>query len=108
MLGFASGTQQSIMPDSYKAFWRHMHKKPADKLNAGNGIFFPSAFFTVVFYVVGDCIFIHADNAMVADGNPVSIFPKVVDNGLCTIKGFLAMRNPVLLEQRDGVNNAKE
>ena len=74
-----------------------MHKKPADKFNAENGIFFPSAVFTVVFYVVGDCIFIHTDNAMVADGNPVSVFPQVVNNGLCTIKGFLAMGNPVFL-----------
>ena len=39
-----------------------------------------------------------ADDTMIADGNPVGIFPKVVDNGLCVIKGFLTVRNPVLLK----------
>ena len=38
-----------------------MHKKPADKFNAGNGKFFPLTFFPVIFYIVGDSIFIHAD-----------------------------------------------
>ena len=72
-----------------------MHKKSADKFNAGNGKFFPLTFFPVIFYMVGDSIFIHADNPVVADGNPVGVFPKVVNNGLCTVKGFLTVRNPV-------------
>ena len=84
------------MSDSDKAFGWHMHKKPTYKLNAGNRVLFPPAFFAVIFYEVGNSFFIHSDNTMVADGNPVCIFPKVVDNGLCTVKGFLAMRNPVL------------
>ena len=74
-----------------------MHKETADKFNAGNGKFFPLTFFPVVFYIVGNGIFIHADNTVVADSNPVSVFPEVVNNRLRTIKGFLAMGNPVFL-----------
>ena len=85
------------MPDSDKTLGRHMHKKPTDKFNAGNGIFFPFAFFAVVFHIVGNGIFVHTNDTMVADGNPVGIFPKLVDNGLGTIKGFLAVGNPFLL-----------
>ena len=74
-----------------------MHKKSADKFNAGNGKFFPLTFSPVIFYIEGDSIFIHADNTVVANDNPVGVFSKVVNNGLCTIKGFLAMGNPVFL-----------
>ena len=74
-----------------------MHKKSADKFNAGNGKFFPLTFFSVIFYIVGDSIFIHADNTVVANDNPVGVFSKVVNNGLSTIKGFLAVGNPFLV-----------
>ena len=95
MSGLASGTQQTIMSDSDKTPGRHMHKKPAYKLNAGDGKLFPLALFTVVFHVESNCILIYADNTVVTDGNPVGVFPKVVNNGLGTIKGFLAVGNPV-------------
>ena len=72
-----------------------MHKKSADKFNAGNGKFFPLTFLAVIFHIVGNGILIHANDTMVTDGNSVGIFPKVVDNGLCTVKGFLTVRNPV-------------
>ena len=85
------------MPDSDKAFWRHMHKKTADKFNARNGMFLPPAFFTVILYIEGNSILIHADDTVVTDSNPVSVFPEVVDNRLCSIKGFLAVGNPVLV-----------
>ena len=97
MLRFGSGTQQSIVADSDKAFRRHMHKKPTDKFNAGDGIFFPLAFFSVILHIVGNSIFVHADNSMVADGNPVGIFSEIINNGLCTIKGFLTVGNPFFL-----------
>ena len=74
-----------------------MHKKATDKFNAGYGIFFPFAFLTVIFHIVSNGIFVHTDDTMIANGNSVGIFPKVVDYRLCTVKGFLAVRNPVLL-----------
>ena len=97
MSGLASGTQQTIMSDSDKTPGRHMHQESANELNAGDGMFFPPAFFPVIFHIVGNGILIHTDNTMVTDGNPVGILSKVVNNGLCTVKGFLAVRNPVLV-----------
>ena len=85
------------MSDSDKTFGWYMHKKPADKFNTGNGKFFPLTFFPIVFHIVGNSILVHTDDTMIADGNSVSVFPQVVNNGLCTIKGFLAMGNPVFL-----------
>ena len=72
-----------------------MHKKPADKLNTGNGKFFPLTFFAVILHVVGNRIFVYANDAMIADGNPVGVFPQIVNNGLCTVEGLLAVRNLV-------------
>ena len=96
MLVFASGTQQSVMSDSDKAFWWYMHKKSADEFNSGNRMLLPSAFFTIIFYIITDSIFIHTDESVIADGNPVCIFSKIIDYRLCTIKSFLAMGYPVL------------
>ena len=96
MLVFASGTQQSVMSDSDKSFWWYMHKKSADEFNSGNRMLLPSAFFTIIFYIITDSIFVHTDESVIADGNPVCIFPKIVDYRLCTMKGFLTMGYPVL------------
>ena len=96
MLVFASGTQQSVMSDSDKAFWWYMHKKSADEFNSGNRMLLPSAFFTIIFYIITDSIFVHTDESVIADGNPVFIFSKIVNHRLCTIKSFLTMRYPVL------------
>ena len=71
-----------------------MHKKSADEFNTGNGKFFPIAFFAIIFHIISNGILIHADEAMIADGNPVCIFSKIVNYRLCTIKGFFTMRNP--------------
>ena len=96
MPGLCPSAQQTVMPDSDKAFRRHMHQETTNKFNAGNGKFFPLPFFPVIFYIVGNSIFVHTDNAVVADGNPVGVFPKVVNNGLCSVEGLLAVGNPVL------------
>ena len=50
-----------------------MHKKPADKFNSCDGVFFPDSFVTVIFHIVSNGIFIHTDDAVVADGNPVPL-----------------------------------
>ena len=73
-----------------------MHQEPADKFNSGKGEFLPLTVFPVILHIKGNCAFIHTDNTVVADGNPVSVFPQVVNNGLSTIKGFLAVWNLVL------------
>ena len=95
MLGFTSGTQQTIMSDSDKAFGWHMHKESADKFNSGNSQCFPFTSFTVVLHIVCDSVFIHADNTAITDSNSVYVLTKVMNNRLCTVKGFLTVWNPV-------------
>ena len=43
-----------------------MHKKTTDKLNAGNGMFLPFAFFAVILHIEGNGIFVHTNDAMAA------------------------------------------
>ena len=73
-----------------------MHQEATNKFNARNGMFLPPAFFTVILYIEGNRILIHADNTVVADGNPEGVFSEIVNNGLSAIKGFLAVWNPLL------------
>ena len=44
----------------------------------------------------GNRIVRHAFDAIVADCDPMGIFPKILYNGFRTIKRFLAVRNPFL------------
>ena len=72
-----------------------MHKESTDKFNSGNSQFFPFTCFTVIFHIVCDSIFIHADNTVITNSDSVCVLPEVINNRLCTVKGFLTVWNPV-------------
>ena len=91
---FAAGTKKSVMPNPDKTFWRYMHQKPSYKFNAGKSPFFPLSFIPVILYRKSNVFIIHADDAVVADCNPVGVLSKVVNHRLCTVKRFLTVRNP--------------
>lgn len=82
------------MPNPDKTFWRYMHQKPSYKFNAGKGKFFPLSFVPVIFYRKSNVSIVHADDAVIADGNPMGILSKVINHRLCTVKSFLTVRNP--------------
>ena len=82
------------MPNPDKAFWWHMHQKPSYEFDTGKNQLFPLSFVPVIFYRKSDGFIIHADNAVIADGNPMGIFSKVINHRLCTVKSFLTIRNP--------------
>lgn len=85
------------MSDSHKTFWWNVHKKSSYKLYAGNCKLLPLAFFAIVFDIVSNGIFIHANGSMVTYSDTVGILAKVINDGLRTVKGLLAMRNPVFV-----------
>lgn len=66
------------MTNPDKTFWRHMHQKTPYEFNTGNGQLFPFSFVSVIFYKEGDGFIIHADNAVIADGNPMGILSKII------------------------------
>ena len=72
-----------------------MHKESADKFNPGNGALFPLPFFTVIFHIVCNSIFVHTDDAVITDSDSMCVLTKIVNNRLCAIEGFLTMRDPV-------------
>ena len=72
-----------------------MHKKPSYKLYAGNCKFFPLTLFAIVFNIVGNGIPIHTNDSMVAYSDAMGVLAKIINDRLCTIEGFLTMRNPV-------------
>ena len=82
------------MPNPDKTCWRHMHQKTPYEFNAGKGQIFPLSFVPVIFYRKSDSFIFHADDAVIADGNPVGILSKVINHRLCAVKGFLTIRNP--------------
>jgi hypothetical protein len=48
----------------------------------------------VIFYRKSDVSIAHADNAVITDGNPMWVLPKIINYRLCAIKNLLTMRNP--------------
>ena len=72
-----------------------MHKESTDEFNSGNGEFFPLTFFTIIFHIVCNSIFVHTDDAVITDSDSMCVLTKIVNNRLGTVEGFLAVRNPV-------------
>ena len=82
------------MPNPYKTLWRHMHQKMPYKFNAGKSPFFPLSFIPVVFYRKSNVFIVHADDAVIADGNPMGILSKIINHRVSPIKSLLTIRNP--------------
>ena len=78
----------------HKTFWWDMHQKPTNELFTGDCDTFPLSLMFVVLCSKGDRMIGHALNAIVADGNPMSILSKITDHGFSAIKRFFAVRNP--------------
>ena len=91
---FCPGAQDSVMPDPYKMFWWYMHQKSPNEFYTGKCAFLPFTFIAVIFHWKGDIFFIHTDDPVVAYGNPVCIFTKIINDRLSTIKGLFAVWYP--------------
>ena len=87
--------QKTIVTDPDEPLGRDMHQKPADEFFTGDGDIFPLFLVFVIFCSKGNGIVRHVFNSVVADRNPVGILPEIFDNGLCAIKWFLAVRDPL-------------
>ena len=72
-----------------------MHQEPADEFFTGDCDLFPLSLVFVILSSKGNSAVRHAFNAVVTDCDPVGILPKIFDNGLCAIKRFLAVRDPL-------------
>ena len=92
LLALGSGTQQSIVADTYKTSGRNMHQEASDEFHTGNGQFLPLSFIAIILHGKCNCIFIHTKDAVIADRNAVSIFAQVINHRMGSIKSFLAMR----------------
>lgn len=84
------------MPDADIALRRHMHQEPADKLHPGDRKVPPSPAIFIVRNRKGDRVFIHADNPVVADGNPVGVLTEVADDRLRPIECLFTVGDPFL------------
>ena len=82
------------MTDPDEPFRRDMHQEAADKFFSGDSDFFPLVLVLIILSGKSNRIVSHTLNTVVADGDPVGIFPEIFDNGLCAIKWFLAVRDP--------------
>ena len=82
------------MTDPDEPFRRDMHQEAADEFFAGDSDFFPLVLVLIILCSKSNGAVRHAFNSVVADSNPMSILPEIFDNRLCTIKRFLAVRDP--------------
>src|SRR5699024_3344714 len=83
------------MRNSYKTLWGDMHQKTSYEFDTGKGQFFPLPFIPVIFHRKSDGFIIHTDDAMIANSNPMGVFSKIINHRLCTVKGFLTIRDPL-------------
>lgn len=74
-----------------------MHQKPADKLLAGNRYLFPLPLIFIVFGSKCNRRIRHTFDAVIADGNPVRVPAKVLNNRLRAMERLLTVRNPFFL-----------
>lgn len=68
-----------------------MHQKTSDKFHTWNSKFLSIADITVILDRKGNWCIIHAYDAVVADSNTESIFTKIINDWLCTIKSLLVV-----------------
>ena len=83
------------MPDPDKSFWGDMHQKTPDEFDTGKGKFFPLPFVPVIFHGKCDGFFVHTDDPVVTDRNPMSILSEIFNDRLGTMKCLFAIRNPL-------------
>lgn len=78
------------MPNPDKTFGWYMHQKTPYKFNTGKCQFFPLSFIPVILDRKSNIFIVHADDAVIADGNPMGILSKVVNHRPCVVKSFAA------------------
>ena len=83
------------MPDPDKSLWRDMHQKTSDEFDTGKGKFFPLPFVPVIFHGKCDGFFVHTDDPVVTDRNPMGILSEIFNDRLGTMKCLFAIRNPL-------------
>ena len=71
-----------------------MHQEPANKLLTGDRDLLPLALIFIIFGSKCNCRICHRFDTVIADGNPMRAFPKVLDDRLRTMERFLTVRNP--------------
>lgn len=94
LLVFIPGRKQAVMPNPHKTLWGYMHQKSPDEFLPGKSEFLPLSMVFVILNGkrnrgISDTLY-----AVVAYGNPVGIFAKISDDGLCTMKWLLTIRDP--------------
>ena len=90
----AESVIQAVMPNPHKTLWGYMHQKSPDEFLPGKSEFLPLSMVFVILNGkrnrgISDTLY-----AVVAYGNPVGIFAKISDDGLCTMKWLLTIRDP--------------
>ena len=82
------------MANSNKSFGWDMHQEATDELITREGNLLPLPLVLIILCSKSNGAVRHSFNSVVADSNPMSILPEIFDNRLCTIKRFLAVRDP--------------
>ena len=71
-----------------------MHQEPADKLLTGNRDLLPLPLILIILGSKCNGRIRHTCDAVITDGDPVCVFAKVTDDGLCTMERLLTVGYP--------------
>jgi hypothetical protein len=89
----------SVMADPYKSFRQNMKTEAPDKLLVAQGHFLFLSAFSVIFVAKPDLLIRYFFDAVIADGDFVSISPQVLDDLFRAAKRPLGIDDPVLGEK---------
>lgn len=89
-------TEEAVVPDLDESLWEYVLEESANEFFSSDGAVSVLACGRVsVAEGNGVVIFIHGDNAIIADGNPKNVRGKILQ-GRCAGANWLAVRDPFL------------
>ncbi len=82
------------MPYFRKSSWQDMHEKPPDKFISMQGHHFPSAAVAIIAPLERNRIVLRLQNAVVGNGNSVSVTPEIFHDAGSIFKRRFAVDDP--------------
>ena len=82
------------MPDPDEPFRRDMHQETSEEFFSGESDFFPLPLVFIIFGGKSNGTVSHSFDSVVADCDPMGIFPQVQNHGFRPVKRLLAVWHP--------------
>jgi len=95
--------QEPAVADALETIWQHVQQEAAEELVGGNRHLAGAVLVAIVFPLKGDLIVMESEQALIGDGDPVSVAAKVGQRLLGAAERGLGIDDPLGLAQRSQV-----